>query len=663
MAQSSAKTPVDETLQKFKNMSIEPPGQTQFLTRTIPDIPRDAYIIGVCGIADDPRGESFTSPSLDGWFLSDFFAFNYLLNGVGSGQKWFATRDERSLVGEWGEYLHGNPFYDRKVVLNRRLIEAGKITPVIAIPDHQLADTFMASLTAVCKKARAEEKPVLAFVFGHGDDESFGIRLGSEENGKDILPEQVERLMEPGVNLTIFTNACFSGGWSVRKSLNCSMATAANHRNPSESWTRSASGAERHCGGVWASAIIATLTEASSPLVAQETGPTSDTTSIKSSGGESVLSLQPQDATPEQTKTYHNFAQTVKRSLMEQDRWWHTTGLTFAAQDDDWERAWSSRTGIPLINFAERWNSLETKVSTMDATQSLNRDSSVQVGGTRQPQSLTASLSRTGSIGTRSTQQLVRQLKLQTKQQLRCFPHSWQTAQGHYDYDFFDDFIKNDSPSHNEIYSVIMRLAYRTSVVKFIEGLLKATGVPSPQQIPCRHFNFGIWSHEYRDRHGFRADERIDKTYRKLVTSHILPKPTKEQSGYRSWSIANWYITAAFVEAGLSDAEVDSKLTQMLAIREDRIARAQLDMVEEPVVRTTAGLWLSSVGRSLLELPQRRRSTRSHGRSKSGVPSASGSASGSGIQTPTNRSRGNSLRSAAGGVISGAIERLSPKKK
>ena len=54
-----------------------------------------------------------TQPSI-GWFLSDFHAFNYLLRKLGSEQHWLTSVAPKEALEVHGEYLHGNPYENRK---------------------------------------------------------------------------------------------------------------------------------------------------------------------------------------------------------------------------------------------------------------------------------------------------------------------------------------------------------------------------------------------------------------------------------------------------------------------------------------------------------------------------------------------------------------------
>ena len=90
----------------------------EFLSHTLPDVRHDAFLLGVCGVPEEDA-----DPTDDGWFLSDFYAFNFLLHGLGSAQEWLACAQPATLLEKYGEYLHGNPFSERKVVLSHKLLE------------------------------------------------------------------------------------------------------------------------------------------------------------------------------------------------------------------------------------------------------------------------------------------------------------------------------------------------------------------------------------------------------------------------------------------------------------------------------------------------------------------------------------------------------------
>ena len=103
-------------------------------SRTIPDIHQDAIILGVCGVQATQQSLEVDG---DGWFMSDFFAFNYLLKDQGLQQVWIAADSEHSFLDFFKDhpqhepgFLHGNPCNERKVVFSKGLVEQGSLTPL-----------------------------------------------------------------------------------------------------------------------------------------------------------------------------------------------------------------------------------------------------------------------------------------------------------------------------------------------------------------------------------------------------------------------------------------------------------------------------------------------------------------------------------------------------
>lgn len=63
------------------------PSHATFITTSAPVVEKNAIIIGVV----NANFELSDPVKHDGWFLSDFYAFNYLLKGLGSEQVWISA--------------------------------------------------------------------------------------------------------------------------------------------------------------------------------------------------------------------------------------------------------------------------------------------------------------------------------------------------------------------------------------------------------------------------------------------------------------------------------------------------------------------------------------------------------------------------------------------
>ena len=88
---------------QFYNAGNKIPQYEQFITHTPPDITRKTQVIAVLGIYEN------AAPNIDGWFISDFFAFWNIFQGITDNQSWSHCLDLDDLVANHERHLHGNP--------------------------------------------------------------------------------------------------------------------------------------------------------------------------------------------------------------------------------------------------------------------------------------------------------------------------------------------------------------------------------------------------------------------------------------------------------------------------------------------------------------------------------------------------------------------------
>ncbi|PKK43357.1 hypothetical protein CI102_14133 [Trichoderma harzianum] len=277
-----------------------------FVTRTPPVVYDDSIIIA----ATHPNLQG--NPVIDGSFLSDFYAFNYLLKGLGSEQIWLTAADPRELLIKREHYLHGSPFQDRKIVLDRDLLERGELTPVTVVQSSEMIDRFLQEVRTGSKKAKSQAAPLLLLVFCHGADDEFFLDNGNNKKGLTLTT--LKEAIEPGCRVTLVSTACYSGGWVVRRPSDPSfqpmdMTLLSSGLRKSNPWQQNLS-VGRYCGSVFTHSIIDTLTSTASPLLKH------------------------------QTLTYNAFCQSILDTCR------------------DKEHSWTGRSGIPLKHFEQRWSAL-----------------------------------------------------------------------------------------------------------------------------------------------------------------------------------------------------------------------------------------------------------------------------------------------------------------
>ena len=332
--------------------------ETTFLTQTVPDVQPHTRILAVCGVTDHGNA---ASPTHDGWLLSDFYAFNILLRDEGVAQTWLTTESPTYLVSKYKEYLHGDPYKARKVVLDHDILKDSPPQNMQVVDRFNLLDSFIFTVKSECDIARAENQSLLVMIFGHGDARTKGVYLGLELDAGVIdcplMPiDNFRTAVGCQVQVALLSTACFSGAWAVNPSLNTTTLAAAgwgrDKNNPkyftgeSESWIPSVT-IGRLCGSIYATAVIKALS-AEGNLRVEE-----DTRSKEILGSAASVSKEMQ------MDMYNAFAGTIYHILSTRvDKWAVVQDFRFSTQEDEWSREWHARTGFPLSHYASKWSTL-----------------------------------------------------------------------------------------------------------------------------------------------------------------------------------------------------------------------------------------------------------------------------------------------------------------
>ncbi|OJD19088.1 hypothetical protein AJ78_00961 [Emergomyces pasteurianus Ep9510] len=89
-----------------------------------PNVSARSRVVAVCGATDY---EGHASPSIPWWFFSDFYLFHHLLSPMyinTVSQIWLTTEMPEKLVEKYGEYAHGDPRNERRIVLDKDIVGA-----------------------------------------------------------------------------------------------------------------------------------------------------------------------------------------------------------------------------------------------------------------------------------------------------------------------------------------------------------------------------------------------------------------------------------------------------------------------------------------------------------------------------------------------------------
>ncbi|MCJ1246590.1 hypothetical protein MMC30_003799 [Trapelia coarctata] len=304
----------------------------EFNSRCPPEVTKDSVIIAVLGPND---WNSNASPQQDGFFISDFYMFHHLFRETAKTQHWLSCMKPQQLVAKYSEYAHGN-----KIVLDKALL--GEVQDILIYPPKELLERFYSCVMNACKDTKGTGKPILVLVFGHGIRSTKSVIVGGSgpHTSCDLMTiaKFREAILRSGANpkVTLLTTSCYGGGWAQSTALNITALAAVNERQEALSWPNSDS-LGRYCGSRYATSVANSLIKA-------ELG------ELSSEVRETVRSMP----------TYAELVKVIHDTLLKEVDLRPNNSISFAAQDDVWDKEWKNRTGIPMSKYQQKWDMLKS---------------------------------------------------------------------------------------------------------------------------------------------------------------------------------------------------------------------------------------------------------------------------------------------------------------
>ncbi|KAI1828352.1 hypothetical protein F4861DRAFT_489775 [Xylaria intraflava] len=594
-----------------------------YIAQTPPTIHPDSYILA----AAHPT-VSQADPAIDGWFLSDFYAFNYLFKGLGSGQKWLTAADPYAVLkknrtkyhgkGHGEGLLHGSPYQDRKVVLSEDLLETGQLTMPIVVEPNKMVQRFLKEAKEGSELARKKNVPLVLLVFCHGLP-NYELML---ETSKGLSATTLKGHLEIGTQVMLVTTACYSGGWVIDPDFNNTVMTVAAEEELSIAWPISDS-LSRVCGSVFASSFIETLASATSPLIESAAqGVVEGISNLQisslqpeSSSEKQTFSLQPESPNNEQTLTYNSFCQAVWDSCKKLTRLYPYHSFSFCAQQDYWEHSWTGLTGIPVAHYEERWRRLETVSyqGSHERKASMDQNPGNTSFASKIPSALTG-----GTTDTFDKKIIKSMRKHQVQEMARVFvenacPEEWDEGWNIGYGTVLRRCAKGERPNklpnpdgwHEEI-EIMASIQFRWQLGLLTDCIIKSHELPVPNGEDCLFWHKRAWQLEIEKRMPDRAD-RQSKILQRLMEGEFIVQPRPEQGPH--WPRPWHYMSASILEADLSDEStadlIDKVLLFMRQFKESEEQRFIPDIMEDPYVNTKGRDWLKSVGRRIRGLRNR----------------------------------------------------------
>ncbi|KAL8733585.1 MAG: hypothetical protein Q9166_001993 [cf. Caloplaca sp. 2 TL-2023] len=580
-----------------------------FNTQTLPDVPSDTRIIAICGITDY---DNAADPSEDGWFLSDFYAFNYLLRHEGAAQIWFTTEKPDDLVAKYTEYLHGPQHKSRKVVLDEHRMRNDPPQDIRLAGRQDLVNTFLSTVRAECDIARALRQPVLVMLFGHGDPDSQGVELGilpSAPEPKFPLLEMdaFREAIGTNVNVTIFSTACYSGGWAVNPRLNTTtMAGAGPGKDQvhsmyitgmSESWDASKS-LGRQCGSMYVTAVVNALTSAMSRET--ESGSSEQSGSWRSK--------------EEQESTYASFTSTVHNILFTRvDKWAAVHDIRFSAQDDEWDMEWHQRTGFPLSHYASKWASLRDVMPDPLAASSVSRDPNPIVGE-QGPSHLPR-----GATGSRSSGQGEKQsirglfgdlatlkslVVAEGRMYLASFPGRDTLAANTSLHNGINMLTRGLPIDFERLSRIHNQIEFRMKAMHSADLFVGEFGLRGPGGKKCSQWDIDEWAGTQQAKD--IGHERFERTVKLVGTCQLFPHPLPSQG--KTFTKPGVFVATTLLASGMDDETLQVVLDELVAMKE-RAIQAQVETLSRyQTVKTAGRRYFATLGKRLRSLSPKKRS-------------------------------------------------------
>lgn len=175
--------------------------------------------------------------------------------------------DPAALIVKYKEFVHGNRPEMRRVVLDAEMLpdiqRAGNIR---VVTPNDLLERFLATVRSECQIAAMNKESVLVLIFGHGDQDSYGVSIGGNTDAlaPRLTVENMNLAIGNTANVALMMTSCFSGGWVMKTTrrgskplVNATMMAAAGPNRVSESWAKSESLGQA-AGSIYAPALVKT---------------------------------------------------------------------------------------------------------------------------------------------------------------------------------------------------------------------------------------------------------------------------------------------------------------------------------------------------------------------------------------------------------------------
>ncbi|KAK1758606.1 hypothetical protein QBC47DRAFT_411290 [Echria macrotheca] len=520
--------------------------ETSIIVHAPPDMPRDAEILGVLGLAQKhATGQRY------GWMVTDYLAWKILFRNCGnpSNKHWLSALDLNAFAEE-----HDFPEESRVTIFG----EGGKDIQKLACDNDEFTQNLRDHIASRARAANSRNTSLVLIIESPVTPEGdICIELGESPKKAFITIDSIRDDIRTAVShsnlpVTLVTVSPFTGGWACYPSLFPAAPTATSDKLLQF--------VAMSCGGVFADTFMNVFTRRGTPLLTD-----AERAKVR------YDDMMPVGPTDHQTSLLHKFQRGIHECL--EHRFCElgkTHGLNFQPKHDIWSR-FAPRHGIDLQYWKAEWGPAD------ETDHDLEEHPHYQFLGE-------------AFGGSRFSQMF--HLKYLVAIEADTCPVDWERNMTGITNELFAQFAQNPNPSTDEFKRVFDTVEYRGSLMLLANILVKALKLPVPAS--CR-----FWDDKTRE------DELYVKQQAAWGRVHELfpPAPLLPGENRHPFKCVRFYRPARWIAAGIAlkfehqpkDEVMDFVKTEVAPLIA-KLREIQMNLLREnPTIVSMGRAWIASL--------------------------------------------------------------------
>ncbi|ORY60586.1 uncharacterized protein BCR38DRAFT_526185 [Pseudomassariella vexata] len=532
-----------------------------FVTRSPPDVSRNASVVGLCAIPCERAGADDL-----GWHIADFLAFKTLLSPIvrPAAQTWISHCDVAAEVKKNPEsYTHGGRVVaaaaNNKVGSENGKMFDDEIKIHVEPSATKLATKFQIEVYQRAKRARENRQPLIIIICGLTTLEQ-DIYFGDQKYSVCVTNEQLRVAIGSDVKATLLTPSLTSAGWQVNPSISL-QPTLPSISTPIKFLAK-------QCGGVFSSFISHEFLSWKSPFIDHDRVD-EEVKATEAFPGPPKLSEEQQAAREEFRDQLHSLL--AARLMRHHDD--HT--FSFDSTEDDWDQLIGPRRGQRLEEYALQWRQLDDATTETDPHR-------LKFLGT--------------AFGGRKESQL-NHIKHLVQESFSSFPGYYESEFGKRLLSEAKQFPGDSHPNELDCRAMFNTMEHRMSQVYLSDLIVKYAGLHPAFNQRCRDWDEPKWTQVATEDTKRIASEVFGSIIRNLPSIQMpLGRNVNLQSKLHApYRVPTFYLAASLALRYNAGSQLESALDGLLNLI-DQIRDHQVTLLmSSPELEKKAKAWLDSV--------------------------------------------------------------------